>query len=187
MLLKRMQMEKLIKLSTWCSVIMFIIRCALSWQVILLNVSLYDLFCYAGEAIGIAVIFTALYEKWLWRINPFDKTPKLYKQYTGTLKSNYDNIEYSAKLNIKQSMLSVHVTLITGESSSNSITASIDSIFGEDQLIYCYLNTPKSEFRNRSEIHYGTAIFSLTDPLHITGQYYTDRKTSGDMSFFAKE
>lgn len=181
------QYHKIIKISTWCSVVLFCLRCALSWQAILLNVSLYDLFCYAGEAIGIAAIFTASYEKWLWRINPLDKTPKLHKQYTGILKSDYDNVQRQAKLNIKQSMLSVYVSLITEESSSNSIAASIDSILGENQLIYCYLNTPKSEFRNRSEIHYGTAVFSLVDPVHLTGRYYTDRKTSGDMTFSARD
>lgn len=181
------QYQKIVKLSTWGSVILFCLRCALSWQDILQTVSLYDLFCYAGEAIGIAVIFTVFYEKWLWRINPLDKTPKLHKQYTGVLKSSYDNVERQAKINIKQSMLSVHVSLITEESSSSSISASIDSILGENQLIYCYLNTPKSEFRNRSEIHYGTAVFSLADPSHLIGRYYTDRKTSGDMTFSAED
>jgi hypothetical protein len=146
---------------------------------------LYDLFGYASEAIGIAVIFAILYEKYIWRFNPFETTPKLASRYRGKLKSNYDNIERSAMLMIKQTLLSVHVTMVTDESKSRSLSVSIDEILGEKQLTYCYLNTPKSEYRDRSEIHYGTATLSISNPKEIDGQYYTDRKTIGDMHFVA--
>lgn len=145
--------------------------------------SAYDLFGYAGEAISAAVILSGLYEKFLWRLNPFESTPKLAKRYTGKLKSSYDHIERNALLEIKQTLLSVHVTLITDESKSKSLSASIDDILGEMQLTYCYLNTPKSEYRCRSEIHYGTATLSLVNPKVLDGQYYTDRMTNGDMFF----
>ena len=105
------------------------------------------------------------------------------KRYVGSLKSSYDNIERKAVLEIRQTLMSVHITLTTDESKSNSLSASIDEILGEMQLTYCYLNTPKSEFRHRSEIHYGTAMLSITNPASLDGQYYTDRKTTGDMSF----
>ena len=49
------------------------------------------------------------------------------------------------------------------------------------------LNTPKSEFRHRSEIHYGTATLCLSDTKELNGQYYTDRKTIGDMHFVAEK
>ena len=75
--------------------------------------------------------------------------------------------------------------MITGESKSKSLTASIDEVLGEMQLTYCYLNTPKSEFRHRSEIHYGTAMIAISTPQKLEGQYYSDRKTNGDMRFEA--
>ena len=155
----------------------------ISWKSILEGVSAYDLFGYAGEAISAAVILSGLYEKFLWRLNPFESTPKLAKRYTGKLKSSYDHIERNALLEIKQTLLSVHVTLITDESKSKSLSASIDDILGEMQLTYCYLNTPKSEYRCRSEIHYGTATLSLVNPKVLDGQYYTDRMTNGEMFF----
>mgnify|MGYP004572869597 FL=1 len=89
-------------------------------------------------------------------------------------------------MTIKQSLLSVVVILKTDESKSKSLSASIDEILGEIQLTYCYLNTPKSAYRDRSEIHYGTATLSISNPKEIDGQYYTDRKTIGDMHFIAK-
>ena len=127
-----------------------------------------------------------LYEKSLWRINPFEKTPKLAKRYSGTLKSDYDKSERRVTLEIRQTLTLIHITLITDESKSRSLSASIDEILGEAQLTYCYLNTPKSEYRERSEIHYGTATLSITGSKTLEGQYYTDRKTRGDMTFISE-
>lgn len=181
------QQQKIINICVWSALILFTLRCVISWESILKGISLYDLFGYAGEAISVAVIFAGVYEKVLWRINPFENTPKLAKRYIGSLKSSYDHIERDATLEIKQTLLSVHVTLITKESKSKSLSASVDEILGEMQLTYCYLNAPKSEYRDRSEIHYGTATLSITNPMTLDGQYYTDRKTNGDMVFTAEK
>lgn len=178
--------KKLINISVWCAIFLFVLRCIVSWNSILSKFSLYDLFGYASEAIGIAVVLAILYEKFIWRFNPFETTPKLSTRYRGILKSNYDNVERDAVLRIKQTLLSVHVTMLTDESKSRSLSASIDEILGEMQLTYCYLNTPKSEYRGRSEIHYGTAMLSISNPKEVDGQYYTDRKTIGDMHFTAE-
>lgn len=179
------QQKKILNICVWSAVALFALRCVLSWESILNEASAYDLFGYASEAISVSVIFAGAYEKLLWRFNPFESTPKFAKRYTGTLKSTYDHIERNASLEIKQTLLSVHVTLITGESKSKSLSASIDEVLGEMQLTYCYLNTPKSEYRHRSEIHYGTATLSAANPMLLEGQYYTDRNTTGDMVFTA--
>ena len=80
-------------------------------------------------------------------------------------------------------MLSINVVLITGESRSRSISSSIEKIQDEWQLTYCYLNVPNANVRNRSTIHYGTALLCIENPEEIQGQYFTDRKTTGDMKF----
>ena len=59
----------------------------------------------------------------------------------------------------------------------------IEKIEDEWQLTYCYLNVPKAKVRERSAIHYGTALLCIENPEEIHGQYYTDRKTTGDMTF----
>ena len=97
--------------------------------------------------------------------------------------STYDWIEREATLEIKQTLLSVNVVFITGESRSKSILSSIEKIEDEWQLTYCYLNVPKAKVRDRSAIHYGTALLCIENPEEIHGQYYTDRKTTGDMTF----
>lgn len=80
-------------------------------------------------------------------------------------------------------MLSINVIFITGESRSKSISSSIEKIQEEWQLTYCYLNVPQANVRDRSAIHYGTALLCIEDPEEIKGQYFTDRKTTGDMHF----
>ena len=181
------QQKKLINICVWSAIVLFVLRCVVSWESIIAGASLYDLLGFASEAISIAVIISGVYEKFLWRYNPLESTPKLAKRYNGTLKSNYDHVERKAHLEIKQTLLSIHVTLATNESKSKSLSASIDEILGEMQLTYCYLNTPKAEYRNRSEIHYGTATLSIADPAALDGQYYTDRATNGDMVFVVEK
>lgn len=80
-------------------------------------------------------------------------------------------------------MLSVNVVLLTEKSRSKSISSSIERVQDKWQLTYCYLNVPKANVRNRSEIHYGTALLCVENMEKIHGQYFTDRKTTGDMRF----
>lgn len=175
--------KSFLKKTMWVAIIVFAIRCFISWTSLTSNPNLYNVFGYAGESIGIAVVVMAIYERWLWRFNPLEDTPALRKKYAGIIISSYDGIRRDATLTIKQTLLSIHVTLISGESKSKSVSASISEILGEKQLIYSYLNTPKSECRDRSEIHFGTATLCVDNPEKLIGQYYTDRKTVGDMDF----
>lgn len=171
----------------WCAVILFVLRCLISGETIISNFSIYVIFGFAGEAIGITAIIATFYERWLWRYIPLENTPKLFKEYEGVFISDYDNVERNARLEIKQTLLTVQVTLITGESRSKSISSSIDIILNEKQLTYCYLNTPRAMVRPRSEIHYGTAMLCIENLDEIHGQYFTDRKTTGDMKFTKKK
>lgn len=178
------QFKRFSQMTVWVTLILFVIRCFLSWQELIVEISLYDLYGYAGEAIAFSAVVMAIYEKWVWRIIPLG-TPVLKKHYSGTLKSSYDGVERSATLDIRQTFLSIHVIMKSDESRSRSVSASLDDISGETQLTYCYLNEPRIEFRDRSDIHYGTALLCVNDPQNISGKYYTDRCTRGDMIFRA--
>jgi len=180
------QFKKFINKMLWIGIALFSLRCIVSLKLLVSDFSVYDIFGYAGEAIGVTAVIMGVYEKWLWKLNPLEDTPVLKREYIGTIKSTYDNIEREAKINIKQSLLSIHVVLTSGESKSQSISSSIDEVFGAKQLTYCYLNTPKASYRERSEIHYGVAMICLEDPNILTGQYFSDRKTIGDMIFYSE-
>ncbi len=165
----------------WVALIIFVIRCFIA-----IPKSLYDLYGCMGETISITAIFMYCYNKWLWRYIPIEKTPVLYKEYRGVFKSSYDDIEHEAIVQIKQTLLTIQVIVTTGESKSKSISCSIEEVLGENQLTYCYLNTPNAGVRSRSEVHYGTAMLCVDNPIQLKGQYFTDRKTTGDIVFNAE-
>lgn len=174
--------EKFMTRMAWVVLIVFVIRCAISWKEIVNDFSLYELFGFAGEAITVTAVIAALYEKILWKYDPFLKWPVLNGKYEGEVKSNFDGSERKIVVQIKQSLFSIFVLLKTEESSSKAISAKIIDRDGENVLTYTYINRPKTEVRDRSEIHYGTAILSITDNYEILeGGYYTDRNTAGDM------
>lgn len=181
------QINKLLKIAVWLTIVFFAIRCWLSWDDIRAAVSLYELFGFAGEAIGVASVCTVLYEKMLWRYMPFESTPKLKKQYKGYIFSSYDGKKRAAQLDVRQTLMTTHVTLSTKESKSNSLNACIEEINGEMQLIYSYLNTTNAVVRDHSPLHYGTAMLCVSDVNKLVGQYYNDRKCTGDMQFTAEE
>lgn len=177
------QFDGLLKKAMWIAIILFVIRTALSWEELKAAASIYTVFGYAGEAIGVAVVLMVCYEKCLWRYDPFVKTPYIAGEYTGTLISEYDRTERNGILKIKQTFLSVEVSLKTEESKSRSVSGTIEEILGKPELIYTYLNEPGSGVRERSAIHFGTAMIVIDDKDHMVGRYYTDRGTSGDMIF----
>lgn len=55
---------------------------------------------------------------------------------------------------------------------------------GPDTLVFTYENLPKQKVQHRSGRHYGTCQLDPTvrDPEEMTGYYFTDRYTKGDMT-----
>lgn len=179
------QYKKIIHMTSWIVIVLFFFRCLISYNSLINDFSFYAIISYAGEVIGITVIIVGLYVKWVWRYLPFKGTPILGKHYNGIIRSSSGDRE--ARLIINQTLLSIHITLISKESKSKSISSTIEDNCGERQLIYCYINTPQAAVRYKSQIHYGTAILCVDDPQMLTGQYFSDRQTSGDMIFSPKK
>ena len=183
--------EAVVKFSkriAWVLLISFIIRCAISWNEIKTGLSLYALIGYAGEAIAFSSIVAALYEKIIWKYDPLLKWPVLYKEYKGTIKSDHDGNARDISVRVKQSLFSVYVFLKTDESYGKAITSDIVNRDGEYVLCYSYLNHPKAEVRERSEIHYGTSILRIEEKAkQLEGTYFTDRNTKGDIILQAIE
>lgn len=175
----------LIKRSLIILIIMFIIRCAFSFNEIITKPTIYGIWGYASESISFTMFIMLWYEKWLWRIDPSIKIPKLSKKYKGKLISSYDNKVRECELEIKQTLLSLHIFMISDESRSAACCATLKNDDGIYKLIYTYLNKPKATVRERSEIHYGTAMLNIDSKKTLEGSYFTDRKTIGEMSLKA--
>lgn len=147
-------------------------------KLIFKNLGLLDSITYASTFTSIVVV---LYVTVLWRINPFEKIPKLKKEYIGTLISTYDNEQRDIKILVKQNLFENKIILESNESSSKSITANFYDEYGTQMLSFGYINNPKAMYKDRSPIHYGMCILGIKDIDHLEGQYFTDRCTRGDI------
>lgn len=139
---------------------------------------------YAGYAVPVATGFALLYERWLWRWNPFEKTPRLAKCYDGTLHYNFNGIEESKpiEVRVKQSLLRIQVSTRTDMNSSNSISATITDEHGENILYYQYRTAPDLTTKRENPMQYGACRMRIDgNEQQLRGSYWTDRPSRGDM------
>jgi hypothetical protein len=119
--------------------------------------------------------------------------PDLTGTWAGELVSTWKNPEtrqgiapIPVTIRIRQGLFSTSIKLQTGESTSYSTRCLLeaDQDAGRFRFWYSYDNSPRAEYRYRSARHEGVAWLEMdidTDPARLTGCYYTDRKTSGDI------
>ena len=152
-------------------------------SIVLKNKSILD---NLDLTITINLILATIYSEWLWKYNPLEKTPKIYGEYKMIFISTYDNSKRTMNVKIKQNLFSNRIYMSTKESRSESISSSIITKKDNCELIYTYQNIPNATERNHSEIHFGTCTFSIIDNKIISGSYYTDRKTNGEIKNIKK-
>jgi hypothetical protein len=121
--------------------------------------------------------------------------PDLNGTWEGTLVSMWvDPATYKqvppipATIWIRQNLFSVSIKLRTGESMSYSTRCVLeaDHEAGRIRVWYSYDNQPKAEVAFRSARHEGVAWLEMdidADPNRLAGQYYSNRRTTGDMTF----
>ncbi len=135
-------------------------------------------------------IICTLFVSWAWKWKIFQDWlvpfPCLSGKWDGEIVSTYNSENRSIPVNvvIKHQFFNIQIKVKTGESNSISTCGSfdIDEDRGLKQLIYSYQNNPKATVRERSEIHYGTTRLEINDDANILeGEYWTSRKTIGDM------
>lgn len=144
---------------------------------------------YASYSISVATAFAFLYEQWLWKRNPLEKMPRLRKQYDGTLRYKYNDIEETKaiKVEIAQSLFKVKVKLRTDMSSSSTVMGMIIEENGEYVLYYTYITSPDIAVDRDNPMQYGTCRVELNkENVRIIGHYWTSRQTGGDMTWIAR-
>jgi len=123
-----------------------------------------------------------------WLVN----TPVLHGTWRGQLQTTWPGSSsgqppepVETYMAIRQTFLSIHLTMYTRESVSLSDAATIcvDEDRGVRLLSYTYANVPSAEVRDRSQIHYGAArLRIITKPEQaLEGEYWTDRMSSGHL------
>ena len=170
-----------LKKATWLAIVIFIIQFRLSflWHA---PRSLFDL---AGVAVGLTTILMGVYERWLWRFCPLEKTPKLCNRYIGTITYSYagNRREKDIVIEIKQSLLAISIKIITDEITSNSINSKLVIENGEHVLYYVYITNPKGLYSEGNPIQYGACRLVLDGKQTLRGIYWTSRKNIGDIVF----
>ena len=174
------KMEALIKLSGIIVLVIFIILYKLKMPESVLEY--WDLIL---ESTGYSVIAIVVYERYLWKYNPFVKIPRLKKKYTGILSYNYKGKfgEKNVEIEIKQSFLSTNVKLKSDEISSKTITSDLVEENGEFVIYYTYITNPLSRCSDENPIQVGTCKLVIDNINDIRGNYWTNRKTIGDLHF----
>lgn len=162
------------------------------------NIAIGDVIGVLSMTVTLVTIYGFLFNRYMWHwciftwAQWFVKVPYLAGEWDGTLKYYWDG-EWREKpmtISIRQTFLHIQVFVKTDESWSKTIGGSfdVDEENGFNSLIYSYINTPDASVRERSPIHYGTAILSIEkDFCTLRGNYFTDRKSSGEMILTKKE
>lgn len=150
-----------------------------------------------GPAVTVAGIGLAFFNRWVWHftlIRKFHGRPVLRGTWHGELASQWVNPQTGRGISpdpdvflaVRQKFWSVSVRLITKESKSQSLTASLrDTGDGVFELAYVYSNTPRASVRDRSEVHYGAVVLDapVDRAAGLEGHYFTDRNSRGEMRF----
>jgi len=139
-------------------------------------------------AISISTVLFFLYEKWLWRYDPFNNTPVLVNNYNGVIRYNHSKGvgEKTINVRIQQSLLCIAVNIITDEISSSATSASIVTECSEKILYYTYITNPKTDVVNRNPINRGCVRLVIKNKNSLKGQYWTASGTYGDIELFIK-
>ena len=152
------------------------------------------IFSAVFESSLVVYVLYLLFIHWLWKYLPFQefltKTPLIQGTWKGKFYSNWrdenDNkVSGDVTIIIRQpDLFTLKINQNTQESDSKSISEAIQYEDGNTFLIYTFLNEPQQKFREKSQIHYGSArlcLFKENKNLRLKGRYWTDRESTGDI------
>lgn len=183
----------------------FVTFAALVWWLVLIfqgtPVS-RDHFTPFGTVVAFLVIFGIAFERFLWR-QPwlhrwFVNRPDLRGTWHVSLQSDWVDPNTNQQtptiecfMGVEQTFSTLQMHLMTPESESWFIADRIRSSPKGNgyQVVGVYTNQPNTQLRgSRSEMHIGSLVLdthgrSQARPDTLTGEYWTDRKTKGTMTF----
>ena len=148
----------------------------------------------------VGTVLTA-FDLWLWHcgiLYPwFVDRPDLRGTWRATFVSSYvppgENEPVGpleARIVIRQTFSSLHIRMLTAESSSNTVGATVSrEPDGSHLILGVYQNRPREEVTPRSSMHVG-AMWLAGDgrlPDVLRGFYWTNRATRGDLTLGSRE
>ncbi len=147
------------------------------------------------SALGYFGVFYALFDRALWKKNPFcylSKLPDLNGEWLATIHSTHDDFttDHLLGVTITQTWGQISIAGQSSNSRSESISASIRCLGdGRFELIYTYENRPNAESGATLVTHRGTAWLTVAKGAgRLQGEYFTgrERRQYGSL-FFERE
>lgn len=169
--------QKYIKPITFLAVVIVFVQ-----YLFVKSTKIEDLWSFISNSVAVVSALSIFYVNLGWRFNPFEKIPRLKKQYKGVLKFNYKSKpgEKPIELKIKQTLFSINITSKTDINKSSTIIGSIVLENDEYVLYYNYRTSPDLAVKN-NPIQHGTCRIILDNIKELKGCYWTDRNTTGDI------
>lgn len=154
---------------------------------------------YLSLAVSLGYFLLVAFDRWLWRI-PFVARmfhrPVLYGTWKGQLQSSWTDPSgkegippIAVFLAVRQTNSSISMRMMTKESASRSLVASLEAPRGDVVRASCtYQSDPRLLIQGRSRIHYGALMLEVegNPATRLTGSYWTDRDTKGEVSLDAR-
>ena len=144
--------------------------------------------------VAVVVLSLLVFERWLWCIRPVARAfhrPVLQGTWKGQLRSTWKDASMGEQiepidvfLTVRQTYSAIALRLMTSESVSTSLVASLEAPRDEVATISStYRNVPRLLVRDRSSIHHGALMLEVTGtPAKLLqGCYWTDRDTKGEL------
>jgi hypothetical protein len=137
-----------------------------------------------------------LFDQYLWRFGwlygKFHRRPDLAGSWDVTFQSTYDDgsgkpVIRIGVMRVDQTFFNLDMFVETEESEGVVISREFVRL-GKDRPRLCatYRNEPRATYRSRSQMHYGTLLVSFGEPperpCRMSGNYWTDRETRGELN-----
>ena len=142
----------------------------------------------------VVILILLAFERWLWRIRPVARAlhrPVLKGTWKGQLSSTWKDSTTGQRIEpidvflaVRQTYSAISLRVMTSESISKSLVASLDASRDDVATISStYQNVPRLLVRDRSSIHHGALMLEVTGQpaKQLQGCYWTDRDTKGEL------
>lgn len=155
-------------------------------------------FKYLSASVFLATLLFTAWDLWLWRTPWCQTIPAVPVSLRGTWKGTLESswIDSNGKkidpkdafLVVRQSSTLVNAALLTNESKSSSSLAAVITSEGTSAFHYMFFNKPKMKHEGVSRMHHGSTTMDISGKpaRRVTGRYWTDRDTRGELDFNVK-
>lgn len=183
--------RRLIWIGLWIAAVLWAAMLWFSGQ----GVSLYSLRLFASIP-AVVLVLATVFDRWAWRwllVRRFvSQLPDVRGTWEGRLVTTWHPEDGTAMepirafLVVRQTFTGLWARLLSERSTSETVSAKlVPAGDGVITLAAVYRNTPRMSERVTSPMHFGAFLVEVhDDPVKaLTGHYWTDRETAGDMEF----